>query len=76
MGLRVETVVSGSTEQPFTYAYRYPAWPPNGATVIRFGTNGREINGCKPIEAIPLYSLEQAKRILRAPMTQGEEKER
>jgi hypothetical protein len=43
--------------QPFAYAYRYPAWPPEGATVIRFGTSGREINGAKPIEAIPLYTL-------------------
>lgn len=42
-------------ETPFAYAYRYPAWPPEGATVIRFGTQGREINGSKPIETIPLY---------------------
>tara|TARA_R110002051_G_scaffold316556_1_gene396314 strand:- start:3782 stop:4279 length:498 start_codon:yes stop_codon:yes gene_type:complete len=39
---------------PFTYAHRYPV--ANGETVIRFGTNGREINGSRPIEAIALYT--------------------
>jgi hypothetical protein len=43
-------------DEPFAYAYRYPSYPPEGSTVIRFGTNGREINGSKPIEAIPLYT--------------------
>lgn len=44
-------------EAPFTYAHRYPA--ANGGTVIRFDTGGREINGSRPIEAIPLYALAQ-----------------
>jgi hypothetical protein len=47
--------LSGEQSRPFAYAYRYPAFPPLGATVIRLGTNGREINGAKPIEVIPLY---------------------
>jgi hypothetical protein len=46
--------MSETEAQPFAYAYRYPAWPPEGATVIRFN-DGREVNGSKPIEAIPLY---------------------
>jgi hypothetical protein len=46
--------------EPFAYAYRYPSFPPAGSTVIRFGTNGREINGSKPIEAIPLYTAPPA----------------
>ena len=33
----------------FAYAYRYP----DG---IRTNTGGREINGCKPTETIPLYT--------------------
>ena len=40
-------------ETPFAYAYEYPSY--NGP-VIRLGTYGREINGSKPIRAIPLYS--------------------
>lgn len=49
--------------KPFTYAYRYPWYPPVGATVIRFDTGGREINGAKPIEAIPLYGPEAAELV-------------
>jgi hypothetical protein len=49
---------SSDIEEAFTYAYRYPAFPPKGATVIRFGTGGCEINGSKPIEAIPLYTAD------------------
>lgn len=41
-------------DQPFTYAYRYP--DPMGGTVVRLDTNGREVNGSKPQEAIPLYT--------------------
>lgn len=48
--------IAGDGLRPFAYAYLYPAFPPEGATVIRYGTGGREINGSKPIEAIPLYS--------------------
>ena len=38
---------------PFAWAYRYP--DPMGGTVVRLDTNGREVNGSKPQEAIPLY---------------------
>lgn len=56
--------------EPFTYAYRYPAFPPEGATVIRFN-HGEEVNGSKPIEAIPLYtrpspSEDDVERVARA----------
>ncbi|ASK88445.1 hypothetical protein [Sphingorhabdus sp. SMR4y] len=43
-----------------TYCHRYPAFPPEGATVIRFSTGGKEINGSGPIEAIPLCSYDEA----------------
>ena len=39
------------TEMILGYAYRYPWF--NG-TVLRFDTDGREINGSKPLESIPL----------------------
>lgn len=38
---------------PFAYAYEYPTYD---GPVIRFETNGREINGSKPTRAIPLYT--------------------
>ena len=41
-------------DQPFSYAYRYP--DPMGGTVVRLDTNGREISGAKPVEAIALYT--------------------
>lgn len=53
-----DPVVAELIERPFAYAYRYPSFPPVGATVIRFN-GGREVNGSKPIEAIPLYSAAQ-----------------
>ena len=41
-------------KQPDGYAYRYPdAWG-SGRSVIKFN-DGRELNGSKPIEAIPYY---------------------
>jgi hypothetical protein len=47
---------SGAAEvHPFAYAYRYPGGL-NGGTVIRF-SHGEEVNGSKPIETIPLYTL-------------------
>jgi hypothetical protein len=55
-------MVQSEVLKPFCYAYRYPSFPPAGATVIRFGTGGREINGSKPIEAIPLYKVDQPTR--------------
>jgi hypothetical protein len=57
---RQAQVSDDAAVEPFAYAYRYPSFPPAGATVIRFGTNGREINGSKPIEAIPLYTAPPA----------------
>lgn len=54
--------------QPFAYAYVYP-WH-DGTEVIRLGTNGRAINGSKPIRSIPLYarpsapSVEEVKGVL------------
>lgn len=44
----------GEPVAPLAYAYRYHNQ--TGGTVLRFDTNGREINGSKPIEAIPLYA--------------------
>lgn len=52
------TSADGKGERPFAYAYRYPHFPPDGATVIRFN-HGEEVNGSKPLEAIPLYTAEQ-----------------
>lgn len=43
----------GDDHKPYAYAYRYPHH--GGGTVVRFDTGGREINGSKPIETIPLY---------------------
>lgn len=43
---------------PYTYAYRYP----DG---IRTGTGGREINGCKPTEVIPLYAHAASPDVVR-----------
>jgi hypothetical protein len=40
---------SSGAARPFGYAYRY--WD-----CIRFDTGGREINGSKPTETIPLYT--------------------
>jgi hypothetical protein len=57
---------AGLLERPFAYAYRYPAWPPEGATIIRLGNGGREVNGVKPIETIPLYSAEAISSLLNA----------
>jgi hypothetical protein len=51
---------------PFAYAYRYPAWPPEGATVIRLGNGGREVNGVKPIETIPLYTAATIEALQRS----------
>lgn len=59
--------ISREERVPFAYAYRYPAYPPEGATVIRLGTGGREINGSKPIETIPLYTADAL-----SPLTKGE----
>jgi hypothetical protein len=39
---------SSENREPDGYAYRYP----DG---IRYGTHGKEINGCVPSEAIPFY---------------------
>jgi hypothetical protein len=47
--------------RPWTYVHRYPG--PNGSSFIRYSTNGSEINGSKPIEAIPLYGPEAKTRI-------------
>lgn len=41
-------------ETPYTYAHVYPV-PFGDRSVVHFETNGREINGAKPTEAIPLY---------------------
>jgi hypothetical protein len=46
--------VSIPNAAPYTYAYRYPWW--SGGSVIRFN-NGQEVNGSKPIEAIPPFSV-------------------
>ena len=40
--------------QPDGYAYRYPSQSLSGGTEIRF-SHGQEINGSKPIEAVPYY---------------------
>jgi hypothetical protein len=56
---RPERISMTDKPTPFAYAYRYPTYPPEGATVIRFGTGGCEINGSKPIEAIPLFTADQ-----------------
>ena len=49
-----------------TYCHRYPAFPPEGATVIRFSTGGKEINGSGPIEAIPLCRYDEAAQAIAA----------
>lgn len=40
--------------QPDGYAYRYPSQLLSGGTEIRFN-GGQEVNGSKPIEAVPYY---------------------
>jgi hypothetical protein len=49
--------------RPWTYVHRYPG--PNGSSFIRYSTNGSEINGSKPIEAIPLYGPDARDRLLQ-----------
>lgn len=55
-----------------TYCHRYPAFPPEGATVIRFSTGGKEINGSGPIEAIPLCSYDEAAQAIAALAAENE----
>ncbi|MFM0407480.1 hypothetical protein [Paraburkholderia dipogonis] len=42
---------------PFGYAYLYPA---GGGPVWRTNTNGREINGCRPVVARALFTIPPA----------------
>lgn len=48
---RAATMQAGETRVPSGYAYRYPYM---GGTVIRFN-NGGEVNGSRPIEAVPYW---------------------
>lgn len=46
------STVPTTPAEPDGYAYRYPHW--DGSTFIDFN-DGREVNGSRPIEAIPYW---------------------
>lgn len=45
---------------PAVYGYVYPDGLSESGTVERFGTNGREINGSRPLYAVPYYAAPPA----------------
>ncbi|MCM2537951.1 hypothetical protein [Burkholderia glumae] len=48
---RLASVDAGGAMAPSGYAHRYPS---GSGTVIRFN-DGREVNGCRPIESVPYW---------------------
>ena len=66
--LGLDSSEAGRAESaPDGFAYRYPGG-------IRFGTNGREINGSGPIEAIPFYYEKTVQAAHAAGYKAGQEK--